>query len=145
VRSVTVWQIFSLFVGKAVEHRFCGTVMGPSGSGKSTLMNILGCLVNNPAILLADEPTGNLDTTSSREIMKLLRELIDAGCSPAARRAHRDRPAAAGQNGGERVGPSKAQLAKPGCQRWAIPRSGTVASSWHSTPNDPVLTRWMSR
>jgi hypothetical protein len=38
-----------------------------------------------------------------------------------------------------------AQLAKPGCQRWAIPRSGTVASSWHSTPNVPVLTRWISR
>lgn len=37
------------------------------------------------------------------------------------------------------------QSAKPGCQRSAIPRSGTVASSWHSTPNVPLLTRWISR
>jgi hypothetical protein len=37
------------------------------------------------------------------------------------------------------------QFAKPGCQRWVILRNGTVASSWHSTPNVPVLTRWMSR
>ncbi len=41
--------------------------------------------------------------------------------------------------------PLSAQSAKPGCQRWVIPRSGTVASSWHSTPNVPVLTRWISR
>jgi putative ABC transport system ATP-binding protein len=36
-------------------------------------------LINEPSIVLADEPTGALDTKSSAEIMELLTELNDAG------------------------------------------------------------------
>ena len=36
-------------------------------------------LLNNPEIILADEPTGNLDPESSREIMKLLIDISQSG------------------------------------------------------------------
>jgi putative ABC transport system ATP-binding protein len=36
-------------------------------------------LANNPKLILADEPTGNLDSTSGGEIMKLFEELWQSG------------------------------------------------------------------
>lgn len=47
--------------------------------GERQRVAVARALVNDPSIVLADEPTGNLDSKSSEEIMTLLHQLHDAG------------------------------------------------------------------
>ncbi|MBM3501664.1 MAG: ABC transporter ATP-binding protein [Armatimonadetes bacterium] len=47
--------------------------------GQQQRVAVARALVTEPAIILADEPTGNLDSRTSREIMQLFRDLNDEG------------------------------------------------------------------
>src|SRR3984893_10860888 len=47
--------------------------------GQAQLVAIARALVNNPSLILADEPTGNLDTKTSIEIMEIFNKIQAAG------------------------------------------------------------------
>ncbi len=66
-------QISTLVKRLGLEHRLDHLPNQLSG-GQQQRVSIGRALVNNPALMLADEPTGNLDSENSKEIISLLRQ-----------------------------------------------------------------------
>lgn len=88
VMKATGWKDESEILGRAeellsrvgLEGKMAKMPHELSGGEQQRLV-IARALVNEPDVILADEPTGNLDPRSADDIMKLFASIVERGCS----------------------------------------------------------------
>ena len=71
---------------KAQADKLPSTLSG----GQAQRVAISRALANRPAVILADEPTGNLDTETARSVLELFRAMADAGTTVVIATHERD-------------------------------------------------------
>jgi putative ABC transport system ATP-binding protein len=92
LRARAVELLDRVGMGDRVEHR-----PAELSGGQMQRVAIARALVASPSLIVADEPTGNLDSTSGEQVLDVLSSLVDAGTTlvmvthsdQAAARAHR--------------------------------------------------------